>query len=129
MDKFRLRYPEFNDVPDPVVAMAIDDAEMELCQKAWGKYYERGIAALAAHTLWLKGYLGDIDEETGLPDSDGEARRAVASHTAGSLSISYAGTAKDGFGNGNTYGFEDSVYGREYLRLMNLVSPRWVVIR
>lgn len=129
MDKFRLRYKEFNDVPDPAVAMAIDDAAMELCQKVWGKYHERGVAALAAHSLWLKGYLDDIDEDTGLPDSDGGAKRAVASHAAGSLSISYAGAAKDGFGNGNTYGFEDSRYGREYLRLMNLVSPRWVVIR
>lgn len=129
MEAFKLRYPEFKDVPEAVVAMAIDDAAMELCQKVWGKYYERGVAALAAHTLWLKGYLGDINEETGLPDSDGEARRAVVSHTAGSLSISYAGTAKEGFGSGNTYGFEDSLYGREYLRLMNLVSPRWVVIR
>ena len=35
MDKFRLRYKEFNDVPEPVVAMAIDDAAMELCQKVW----------------------------------------------------------------------------------------------
>lgn len=129
MDNFKLRYPEFNDVPEAVVSMAIDDAAMELCQKVWGKYYERGVSALAAHNLWLRGYLGDIDEDTGLPDSDGGAKRAVASHTAGALSISYAGTAKDGFGNGNTYGFEDSVYGREYLRLMNLVSPRWVVVR
>lgn len=129
MDNFKLRYPEFNDVPEAVVAMAIDDAEMELCQKVWGKYYQRGVAALAAHTLWLKGYLGDIDEDTGMPDSDGSAKRAVASHTAGSLSISYAGTAKDGFGNGNTYGYEESIYGREYLRLLYMVTPGWVVIR
>lgn len=129
MDKFKLRYPEFNNVPDPVIQIALDDARMELCSNIWGKYLERGIAALAAHNLWLKGYLDLIDEDTGLPDTDGGAKRSVASHTAGSLSISYGGSARDGFGTGNTYGFEDSVYGREYWRLLNMVSPRWLVVR
>ena len=129
MNNFKLRYPEFNAVPEDVINIAIDDAKMDLCPEVWGKYYERGYMALVAHSLWLKGYLDGVDENTGLPDSDGSAKRAVASHGAGSLSISYAGTARDGFGTGTTFGYEDSLYGREYLRLMNMITPRWVVVK
>lgn len=128
MDKFKLRYPEFTNVPDGVLNVTMEDARMDLCKKIWGKYYERGWMALTAHNLWLKGYLDDLDDD-GNPISDGGAKRSVASRTAGSLSISYGGTTCDGFGNGNTYGYEESVYGREYLRLLYMVTPGWVVIR
>lgn len=48
---FRTRYPEFVDVPDAVVDLALEDAEADTSSSVFGDLHARAIGALAAHRM------------------------------------------------------------------------------
>jgi len=48
---FRVRFPEFEDVLDPRVTLFIGDAELQVNEDKWGRFYALGVQYLAAHLL------------------------------------------------------------------------------
>lgn len=108
-DLFLQRYPEFNQTDLNLVGLFISDAQTEMSQKRWGKLYQRGVMALAAHLLKLR-----LDAQ----ENNGNANRPLASESAGELSVSYAVSAMVG----SEEFFQLTAYGQEYLRLRKLVG-------
>lgn len=120
MDKFKLRYPEFSKVPDAKVQMALEDAQAVVSQKIWGKLYEQGVHALAAHYLFISG--GFAADGNG----NGQAIQPIASKSAGGLSVAYGGInqgLQDEFGS-----FSATAYGQRYLELRQLVGVHILVV-
>ncbi|MEQ4679863.1 DUF4054 domain-containing protein [Providencia rettgeri] len=120
MDAFKLRYKEFANVDKARIERALQDAENQISRKIWGKKFEQGRDALAAHLLYESGAL------TKSGHSNGKPVQSATSKTAGGLSIGYS--APDaGFGS-NHDGYASSSYGREYIRLRKLVGVHVMVV-
>lgn len=107
---FRRRYPEFRETDDECIGLFLSDAESEVSKARWGKLYERGVMALAAHLLKIR-----TDSEA----SGGEINRPIASESAGELSVSYVQSTPT---NGADDYYQLTAYGQEYLRLRRLVG-------
>ena len=118
---FLIRYPEFKDVNQVKIKMAIDDAALQVSARIWGNLYEQGVYALAAHLL----YLGGGYEADG--QADGQPARTVASESADGLSISYGSSNAGLSGEYGTY--ETTSYGQRYLELRALVRRHILVTR
>lgn len=114
-----VRYPEFKDI-DPVrIQLAKDDAALMICPKVWGKKYESGIDALAAHYLWENGALDGTE-------SNGGGAQVATSKTAGALSVSYSDPSSGFTGDGSGYSL--SKYGRRYLQLKKSLARHFLVV-
>lgn len=118
-DSLIVRYPEFNDIDPDRIKMAKEDASLMICRKAWGKKYESGIDALAAHYLWENGALDGTE-------SNGAGSQVATSKTAGALSVSYADPSAT-FEAG-TNGLSLSKYGRRWLQLRNSLARHFLVV-
>lgn len=128
LNRFFLRYPEFKNVDSELIAINIEDAQLTVSQKVFGKLYEQAICALVAHRLAVKGVL-NVDEQTGNASySNGEGFKSVTNMVAGGLSLGYssgtlpATTTSDG-------DLGTTSFGLEYLRLLRLVGIPFMVIR
>ncbi|AOF54437.1 hypothetical protein BKG91_09405 [Rodentibacter caecimuris] len=104
-----LRYPEFEEIDHNRIDLFLLDAKMEVSQVRWGKLYQRGVLALAAHLLRLSLWTTEMD---------GGANRNIASENAGELSVSYVAPAL----TGTDADYQLTAYGQEYLRLRRLVG-------
>lgn len=109
INDFRERYPEFKEVDGFRIDLFLLDAQQEISQARWGRLFERGVLALAAHLLRLS-----LWTEKG----KGEANYSVASESAGELSVSYAMPTL----TGTDADYQLTAYGQEYLRLRRLVG-------
>lgn len=109
LSDFLQRYPEFEKLDPKLIELFLLDAQTEVSQARWGKMYERGVMALAAHLLKLHAMR---------LEDDGEAIQALASESAGELSVSYAPTMSAA----NEQDYRLTAYGQEYLRLKRLVG-------
>ncbi|PVZ86710.1 DUF4054 domain-containing protein [Serratia sp. S1B] len=119
--EFTVRYPEFSSTSPERISGALQDAANQMSRKVWGKLFEQGHHALAAHLLYASGVLTKSGNHSGKP------LQAANSKSAGGLSISYS--AHDaGFGT-NHDGYASSSYGQEYLRLRKLVGVHVLAIR
>lgn len=120
MDKFLLRYPEFQQVSQDRIEMALSDAELQISSKYWRKLYEPGLHALAAHILTVRYGVGGAGDGNALPAKD------KTSKTAGKLSVGY-GSNRAGFEN--EYGtYATTTYGQRYLELLDLIKPTLMVV-
>lgn len=117
---FLNRYPEFASVDPTRIKTALEDAEIELSRKVWGKFFEQGYHALAAHSLYASGALTKKGNTNGAPV------QAATSKSAGGLSVSYS--APDAGVISNHDGLGTSEYGKKYLRLRKLVSVHFLVV-
>lgn len=81
INDFRERYPEFKKVDGFRIDLFLLDAQQEISQARWGRLFERGVLALAAHLLRLSLWA---------TEGNGGANRNVASESAGELSVGYA---------------------------------------
>lgn len=120
VEDFLARYPEFEAVDKGRLTLAIDDAALEVSAPVWGKLYQKGVFALAAHLLYAGGAISDDKKP-------GEPAQAATSMSAGGLSIGMADPGA-GFGTDNQ-GLAMSSYGQEYLRLLQLVGRYMLVVR
>lgn len=109
------RYPEFEKVDDEKIDLFLLDAQMEISPSRWGKLYQRGVLALAAHLLCLSLWT---------TQSNGAANRNLASENAGELSVSYAVPTL----TGTDADYQLTAYGQEYLRLRRLVGVGVMVV-
>ncbi|EQC1411726.1 DUF4054 domain-containing protein [Providencia rettgeri] len=117
---FLTRYPEFTKTEQPRIELALQDASNQMSRKVWGKLYEQGQHALAAHLLYQSGAL------TRSGHSNGKPIQTATSKSAGGLSVGYS--APDaGFG-ANHDGYASSSYGQEYIRLRKLVGVHVMVV-
>jgi hypothetical protein len=119
--EFLDRYPEFAKVDDSRIKIALQDAADQMSSKVWGKLYEQGQQALAAHFLYSSGALSRNGNNNGKPV------QIAMSKSAGGLSIGYS--APDAGFSANHEGYASSTYGQTYLRLRKLVSPHMLVVR
>lgn len=87
----------------------LSDAQQEISQARWGRLFERGVLALAAHLLRLSLWA---------TEGNGGANRNVASESAGELSVGYATPTI----TGTDADYQLTAYGQEYLRLRKLVG-------
>lgn len=119
LNAFRARYPEFDTVPDERISVRIEDAQAQVSAKIWGKLYQQGVLALAAHLLKrTPNANGNSSGGNGEPF-------AVSNKSAGSLSIGYAvPTVSDD--DDSTYTL--TIYGQRYLELRKLVAVHVKVI-
>ncbi|PHM54538.1 DUF4054 domain-containing protein [Xenorhabdus sp. KK7.4] len=118
---FPTRYPEFASVDKHRIELALQDAADQMSSKVWGKLYEQGRQALAAHFLYVSGAL------TRRGHSNGKPVQTATSKSAGGLSIGYS--APDAGFSANHEGYASSTYGQTYLRLRKLVSRHMLVVR
>ncbi|EQB7288419.1 DUF4054 domain-containing protein [Morganella morganii] len=117
---FTKRYPEFTEVDPDRIKIALDDAENQMSRKVWGKLFEQGHHALAAHLLYASGALTKKGSTNGAPV------QTATSKTAGGISIGYS--APDSGFAANHDGYASSIYGQEYLRLRKLVGVHFLVV-
>ncbi|WP_448512402.1 DUF4054 domain-containing protein [Photorhabdus laumondii] len=119
--EFLTRYPEFAKVDENRIEITLQDAANQMSSKVWGKLYEQGLHALAAHFLYVSGAL------TKSGNSNGKPVQIATSKSAGGISTSYS--APDaGFG-ANHEGYASSGYGQRYLSLRKLVARHMLVVR
>ena len=121
MDEFLIRYPAFSQVAPDKINLALSDAAQEMKKKAWGKLYARGLCALAAYLLDINGVLSG-GNDGGLSDD-----RIAASESVGSVSVSYL-SPDLGFSDDHE-GLALNRFGREYLRLRNLIRMHILAVR
>ncbi|EKN5130134.1 DUF4054 domain-containing protein [Yersinia enterocolitica] len=119
--EFIVRYPEFTSTAPARIEGALADAANQMSRKVWGRLYEQGHQALAAHLLYSAGAL------TPSGNSNGNPMKSIASRSVAGVSIGYS--APDaGFG-ANHDGYASSGYGQEYIRLRKLVGVHVLAIR
>lgn len=109
IDDFHECCPEFKDVDGFRIDLFLFDAQQEISQARWGRLFERGVLALAAHLLRLSLWA---------TEGNGGANRNVASESAGELSVGYATPTI----TGTDADYQLTAYGQEYLRLRKLVG-------
>lgn len=118
-DTLITRYPEFKDISQDRIDMAKEDAVLMMCKRVWGKKYESGIDALAAHYLWEDGALDGSE-------GNGTGPQVATSKAAGALSVSY--TDQSATVEADTNGLALSKYGRRWLRLRNSLARHFLVV-
>lgn len=114
VQSLKLRYPEFETIPEARLQLFIEDAMLQVSKKAWGKLYEQGVLALAAHLLKIT--------PTG---KGGGSPYPVSSKTAGSLSIGYAVPTTS---NIDEALLATTVYGQRYIQLRKLIATHIRVV-
>lgn len=118
-DPLVTRYPEFKDISQDRINLAKEDAAIMMCKRVWGKKYDSGIDALAAHYMWESGALDGSE-------GNGAGAQVATSKTAGALSVSYADPSAT-FEAG-TNGLSLSKYGRRWLQLRNSLARHFLVV-
>lgn len=118
--EFLNRYPEFTEVDQFRIKTALEDAENQMSRKVWGKLFEQGHHALAAHLLYASGALTKKGSTNGAPV------QTATSKTAGGLSVGYS--APDSGFAANHSGYASSTYGQDYLRLRKLVGVHFLAV-
>lgn len=113
--QLKQRYPELENADDTLIGIFIEDAKMEISQARWGRLFERGVLALSAH-LYRLNQLSQLNE--------GGAVKAIASESAGELSVSYQAPSL----TGTQADYALTAYGQEYLRLRKLVGVGLMVV-
>ena len=110
LSQFRARFPEFVDVDDSVIAIALNDAADVMNTTRWDSRLDTGHAFLAAHYMSLSSTSAA---------SDGGSVGAVTSASTGPLSVSKnIPMAK----NQSDAMIASTVYGQRYLELRRLVG-------
>lgn len=113
----KARYPEFAQADDTQVGLVISEAALEVDQKAWGKFYQAGVLALAAHMLFIQGRRGG----TGA----GALPGPVTSKKVGEIALSYAAPPIKSTAEAM---YASTAYGQRYLQLRQLIAIGITVI-
>lgn len=116
--QFKVRYPEFNSVADPIVQQALDDADEEINVDVWGTRAVKGESALAAHKLVTSGALNDPNA-TGIQGS-GPVQNMKVGDVSLSFDVNAIARAVDT--QGLDMGLATTKYGLEYTRLLKSLA-------
>ncbi|MBP6018793.1 MAG: DUF4054 domain-containing protein [Burkholderiaceae bacterium] len=107
----KARYPEFKEADDTQVGLAISDAALEVHQKAWGKFYQVGVLALAAHNLSLSRRRGGMGA--------GALTGPLVGKKVGEIQLNYAAPP---IASMDEAMYASTAYGQRYVQLLNLVG-------
>jgi len=113
---FKLRYPEFANVPDSRVQLFIDDAVICLNEIRAGIYYDKLLALLTAHFLALA-----LQQESGVDKGTG----MVGSMSEGDTSISFVSPSST---STSDYYYQQTTYGIEYLTFRNILGGGGLIV-
>lgn len=102
---FKIRFPEFEPIPDIRVEMFIDDAVLELSESSWGDRYDVGVYYLAAHLLAM-------GSETAAGNPSGIV--PISGGSADGLSTTFSRSPSTSM---TQEYWQSTSYGREYMRL------------
>lgn len=116
---FKIRFPEFEEIPDSRIQFWLDDAQLEVGESAWDDLYEKGVMLLSAHFLSIDQINQDDDE------SGGGVTGNVTSRSVGDVSVSFAKSSSD---SSSDDWYLQTSYGTEYLRLKKRVGMGIVAI-
>lgn len=116
---FKIRYPEFDSIPDARVQFMLDDAALEVSEARWDTLYEKGSMLLAAHFLQL-----DLNRQE-TEDDDSSEEGNLASKSIGDVSYSFAKAASESTSDD---WYLQTSYGTEYLRLKKRVGMGIVAV-
>ena len=109
--QLKIRYPVFDDLENSTIQMVIDDVGLEISETVWGAYYNRACMLYTSHLLSVEDHKNE-GEATETP-------RRLSSESFGDSSESYANPKNQ---------LEETVFGREYLRLARRVLPHGVTV-
>lgn len=117
-DKFKLRFPEFEDLPTERFELFLEDArlEMGLDESRWLGFYDVAQAYLVAHMLFISEKSEDGDGGVVLPVRRKEVDDVVVEHAVG-RSV-----------EGNFDQYASTTYGQKYThyRRIAFAGPRVV---
>ncbi len=116
---FKIRYPEFDSIPDARVQFMLDDAVLEVSEARWDTLYEKGSMLLAAHLLQL-----DLNRQE-TEDDDSSEEGNLASKSIGDVSYSFTKAASESTSDD---WYLQTSYGTEYLRLKKRVGMGVVAV-
>jgi hypothetical protein len=116
---FKIRFPEFDSVPDARVDLFIADALLKVGEVPWGDLYEKGVFTLAAHYLQLS-----LNRQLGDTTGGGSVNQ-VTSRSIGDVSVSFGASSSD---SGTEDYYRSTQYGQEYWAMMQCVGQGMVAI-
>jgi len=108
--------PEYAEMSNSDLDVFATEAELEISQKAFGKFYPRCVALITAHLINLS-----KRSANGSSSSPGELKKVKV----GDLEREYAVSAADAKTNGS---YSLTIYGKEFVRLRKkvLMGPKFV---
>jgi len=119
---FMQMYPQFGNVPIPVVQMYLDMAYESILESRWFSKWKVGMGLYVAHflTLWAKTAGTGLMTNNELTAS-GESKGAVMSKGIDGVSVSYAQPPgeNDLAGVGS---YKDTLYGQQLMTLAKMVG-------
>jgi hypothetical protein len=93
------------------VELKILEAKAQVAESVWLTFYDLGVAYLTAHLMLV--------QKTAQGPGGGATSGPVTSERVGDLSRNYGGSSG---GSASTVGLDSTIYGKEYLRLLRIVS-------
>jgi len=116
---FKARYDEFDSKGDPWIQVRLDDATSDINLNVFPDHIQdRVVYALAAHYMALK-----IKQTNG--QGNAGASLPVASKSVDKVSVGYAQSAST---NATDDGYNSTIYGQEFMRLVRTYSIKAVSI-
>ena len=106
---FKLRFPEFDSIPDARIQLYIDDSELFLSTCAWGPFYN----------LAQSYYVAANVQTFVVQENDPSTAAAITNKTVAQLSVGMSVTAIS-IDNGDTL-FLSNKYGQRYLQIRDQV--------
>lgn len=120
----RRRFPAFADAteyPESTVLAFLVDARGELDSEVWGRFYNPGVCALAAHLL-------ELSARSAAGGAGAAGQGGVQQVRTGDEQIAYAAVGA-ATARADEVGLRTTPYGLEFLRIQGcVVTPYFVVI-
>ena len=127
-EDFIAEYPEFTDVPAPLVDRQFKHSALMLNSGVWGRWYTMAQGLRVAHYLALSHDISGKCSELGMrsPYDVGTANSKSASTS--SLSVSTTVSAMLSSDDPIVADFARTTYGMQYLNLLHTVIPAGLVV-
>ncbi|CAN7389779.1 DUF4054 domain-containing protein [Neorhizobium sp. LjRoot104] len=117
VEKFKIRYPEFEPVSDALVQMVLDEAIAAVGDTWVDRDRAKAQMLLAAHELAMAGE----PARTTSGQNSGATTGAVKRRKVGDVEVEFAGTSgSSGSGGGIASMYGSTTYGQQYLALLRL---------
>lgn len=110
LEEFRARFPQFDEISDTKIALAVEDAECETSESAFGSNWKRAVAHLAAH------FIATTYDANGFEAAPNAMGGRLTGRTVKSVSETYA---TDPTLIGSDLQYSTTRHGQDFLRVRN----------
>lgn len=118
--EFRARFPEFSveeNHSDLFIQIRIDDTECEMIESAFGCFFAKAQAYLAAHYIAISEMTASGGAGSGSASGQ-ETHNKIASESEGDTSVSYGGNSRGVMsGAGKDELLASTLYGQQFIEL------------